>query len=97
MKKVVLIGGVLIVFLTTGSAFAFKCGTNLVKTGDKTFEVIKKCGEPISKEVVGYRLTKDKNVEFEIKEWVYEHKGGRHYFLTFHGTTLVNIESRKID
>lgn len=97
MNKKAFIWGVLILFLTAGNALAFRCGTNIVEIGDKTFEVMKKCGDPVSKEVVGYRLTKNRDVEMEIKEWVYEHKGGRYYFLTFSGTTLVNIESRKID
>jgi hypothetical protein len=66
-----------------------------VKIGDKTFEVTQRCGEPISKETVGYTLTERGTRELEIKEWIYGPQNGVYYYLTFHGTTLVQIESRK--
>lgn len=42
-----------IVFATT----AFRCGPNLVSVGDTDQEVIRKCGEPTSKEVTGEKTT----------------------------------------
>jgi hypothetical protein len=71
-----------------------RCGTNLVSKGDKTFEVKKKCGEPIAKESVGFTLKGDRR-ELEIKEWIYGPQNGVYYYLTFHGTDLVNVESRR--
>lgn len=94
MRKKILIFTAIFGLLTNG-AYAFRCGTKIVEPGDKTFEVLQKCGEPVLKEVVGYRLNKTKDIEFEIKEWVYGPRGGSYYFLTFHGTTLINVESRK--
>jgi len=73
---------------------ALRCGNHLVNTSDKTFEVSQKCGDPISKETVGYTV-KGESREFEIKEWIYGPWNGQYYYLTFHGTTLVNIESRR--
>jgi hypothetical protein len=84
---------VLAVFFATDT-FALRCGKHLVDTGDKSFEVLKKCGEPTSKETVGYTLKGDRR-ELKIKEWIYGPWNGQYYYLTFHGTTLVNIESRR--
>ena len=85
---------VVFIFMTSTDGLAFRCGSHLVNTGDKSFEVSQKCGDPISKETVGYTVKGDMR-EFEIKEWIYGPWNGQYYYLTFHGTTLVQIESRK--
>lgn|GEM_PF-3618640 len=59
-KSIILVGLILpllVITLITTNAFAFRCGVHLVKTGDKTFEIIQRCGDPVSKETVGYTLT----------------------------------------
>ncbi|MBN1842922.1 MAG: DUF2845 domain-containing protein [Deltaproteobacteria bacterium] len=98
-KSIILVGlffSLLVITLIPTDVFAFRCGVHLVKTGDKTFEVIQRCGDPVSKETVGYTLTTTgKRRELEIKEWIYGPTNGYYYYLTFHGTTLVNIESRR--
>ena len=95
MKRIVCFSMVFILlFGTVTGVWAFRCGTRLVSAGDKTFEVLKKCGEPLSKETVGYTLRRDRR-ELEIKEWIYGPENGVYYYLTFHGTDLVNIESRR--
>lgn len=76
------------------NVYAFRCSIHLVQVGDKTSEVARKCGQPKFKEIVGYIITKNKKRELQIKEWVYGPKNGRYYYLTFHGTKLVDIESR---
>jgi hypothetical protein len=38
--------GLLLVALSRGPAFAFRCGTKVVSIGDTQSEVINKCGEP---------------------------------------------------
>jgi hypothetical protein len=42
----VLLLGLALVFAAAGDLFAMRCGNDLVLTGDREFEVIKKCGEP---------------------------------------------------
>lgn len=79
--------------LTVNIAFAFRCGSGLIAIGDRHFEVSKKCGEPISKEAVGYTITTDKKRELKIEEWVYGPKGGYYYYLIFEGGILVEIKS----
>lgn len=55
MKKtltIVLI--VLLLFIATNTAFAIRCGDNLISVGDLKNVVLVKCGEPFSKEIIGY-------------------------------------------
>jgi hypothetical protein len=83
-----------VTLLAAPHAFGFRCGTQLVNIGDKIFEVSSKCGEPVSKETVGYTLKNDRR-ELEIKEWIYGPWNGVYYYLTFHGTDLIDIEQRR--
>ena len=70
------------------SANSFRCrNSKLVKKGDYQHEVLKKCGDPISK--AEYSLATLNAV------WVYDMGPGRYtYFLTFHNSKLQNIESK---
>lgn len=82
--------------LTVNTAFAdrsFRCDGALIERGDRRFEVLKACGEPVSKDVVGYTITRDGTRELEIEEWVYGPKHGHYYYLTFIGGRLAGIES----
>jgi len=74
---------------------SFRCGNDLVSIGDRSFEVLKKCGEPVSKEQIGYTITRDKKRELKIDEWIYGPKNGVHYYLIFVGNELVEIKSIK--
>jgi hypothetical protein len=87
---------ILVVFyllLTANVALAFRCGGDLILIGDRSFTVLRKCGEPISKEIIGYTLTGDRKREFKIEEWVYGPIGSRYIHLIFEGGKLVKIES----
>ena len=75
------------------TVFALRCGTDLVRVGDHKFEVVNKCGEPVSKELVGYTITKDNKRELKIEEWVYGPRNGYYYLLIFEGAKLVEIKS----
>ena len=81
--------------LAQSPAWALRCGTQLVEPGDKTFEVRRACGEPISEELVGYTLSPNGERELVIKEWIYGPRSGVYDYLIFHGTTLVEIETRR--
>jgi hypothetical protein len=77
-------------------AHALRCGKQLVNVGDLKHEVKLACGEPISKEVIGYI---DKNVlggdrirVLKIEEWIIL-SDGYYYSLVFEGNRLKKIES----
>lgn len=94
MKKVVLMT-ILSLLSLAGNAFALRCGNELAKEGDLKHEVRVACGEPLSREVIGY-IDKERNGDrirvLEIEEWIVEAQG-YYYSLIFEGNVLVRIES----
>ena len=81
--------------LTVNTAFAdrsFRCGGDLIERGDRRLKVLQACGEPVSKDVVGYTVRGGVR-ELKIEEWVYGPKDGHYYYLTFIGGRLAEIES----
>ena len=86
-------------------SLALRCGSDLVNVGDLKIEVQLACGEPFSKESIGYidqiRYTDQKNngnkesVErirvMSIEEWIIKEKNN-YYSLVFEGNTLKTIE-----
>ena len=69
--------------LSPGPAYAFRCGRRLVLVGDSTFDVRRKCGEPVSiDQRVIYRAVPEQSLDGSflepvfipvmIKEWIYD-------------------------
>lgn len=79
--------------LADASASTLRCDKGIVSEGDRTSEVITKCGRPENKSFVGYASGGDVPVE----EWVYSRSGGMLYFLRFEGGRLTSIESKRGD
>ena len=85
-----------------GSAHAsstLRCGSQVVSTGDRAFEVQQKCGEPVSQEVLGTQETFNSNYRrseaVRIEEWIYGPDNGMYQYLRFEGGRLVGIESKR--
>ncbi|CAI8954162.1 hypothetical protein ALP99_00942 [Pseudomonas syringae pv. tomato] len=76
-----------------------RCGSQLVSTGDRAFEVQQKCGEPVSQEVLGtqetFNSTYRKSEAVRIEEWIYGPDNGMYQYLRFEGGRLVRIESKR--
>ena len=103
----------LIIFLTLttflsipSTSFALRCGSKLVDIGDLKINVQLACGEPFSKETIGYvdqvrytdQKTKNDNKEIverirvmSIEEWIIKDKNN-YYSLIFEGSTLKSIK-----
>ncbi len=83
----------------SGGAFAhgqtLRCGTQLVSTGDRTFEVERKCGPPVQRDLVGSTLGAYARQELVIEEWLYGPDNGMFRILTFEGNRLKRIETRR--
>ena len=54
MMRLLLILTLVTLINLPGSAFALRCGSDLVEVGKLKFEVLLACGEPVSKEVIGH-------------------------------------------
>ncbi|WP_312956458.1 DUF2845 domain-containing protein [Pseudomonas songnenensis] len=90
-----LVAGVLLATITNVQADTMRCGSQLVTTGDRTFEVERKCGTPEHRDLVGYTLSRNDRQEFALEEWVYGPRNGMLSILTFEGNRLVRIETRR--
>ncbi|MGB3595887.1 DUF2845 domain-containing protein [Pseudomonas neustonica] len=89
LSSLVLLGSL----LCSMNAYALRCGTNLVREGDLKFKVLQSCGEPISRETIGYidRQQIGNRVRvMNIEEWIYK-VSGNYQSLEFEGNELVKI------
>jgi hypothetical protein len=81
------------------AASTLRCGSQLISTGDRAFEVQQKCGEPVSQEVLGTQETFNSNYRksqaVRIEEWIYGPDHGMYQYLRFEGGRLVRIDSRR--
>lgn len=77
---------------------SLRCESRLISTGDSAREVLAKCGEPASRDLLGYRERFDywgSRHELVVEEWVYGPRNGMYYYLRFEGNRLVDIDSRR--
>ncbi|WP_349616290.1 DUF2845 domain-containing protein [Azotobacter salinestris] len=80
-------------------AATLRCDNRLISTGDSIHEVLTKCGEPVSRDLLGYRERRDDwgfHHELVVEEWVYGPRNGMYYFLRFEDNRLVDIDSRRV-
>ena len=83
----------LLALLFSLPAHALRCGTSIVDEGDLKLEGLQACGEPISREVIGYVDSvqlNDRIRVMNIEEWIYQ-INGNYQSLEFEGNRLVRI------
>ena len=83
---------------TAEASSTLRCGSKLISTQDLASEIEAKCGEPASRDFLGYREVIDYYGfvnEVPIEEWVYGPKNGMYYFLRLEGNRLIKIESKR--
>ena len=100
MRKLILIGlAFLILSLIGNNVFGFTIGNEIVSVGDLKHEVLLKCGEPKSKEIIGYidRIVSDERIRvMKIEEWIVavtSYGKTYYYSLVFEGNELKEIKS----
>ncbi|MBC9249444.1 hypothetical protein A9179_04045 [Pseudomonas alcaligenes] len=86
--------------LATGAeaGSTLRCGSNLISLDDLSSEVQAKCGNPVSRDNLGYREVVDYygfTQEVLVEEWIYGPKNGMYYYLRLEGNRLVKIESKR--
>lgn len=102
MRKTIIPLG-LFLCLSAPAAWALRCGSLLVNTGDYKFEVLRKCGEPVFTDsrielrvvrLYGPGLELGQYVPVMIDEWTYDFGPNRFVqLLRFENGRLVDIES----
>ncbi|CAE6940992.1 conserved exported protein of unknown function [Pseudomonas marincola] len=79
-------------------AASMRCSSALVTSGDPTSEVLQKCGEPISRDFLGYIEVRDAwgySQELEVEEWSYGPTNGMYHYLRFEGGRLKRVKSAR--
>lgn len=102
MKSLPLLAGLLLSDLAltplSQAASTLRCQSNLISLQDRTSEVLAKCGEPATKEFLGYREVVDYYGGITlvgIDEWSYGPRNGMYYYLRFEANRLVRIDSKR--
>lgn len=88
----------LVLVLSASQAWAadtLRCGSQLISVGDRSSEVLHKCGEPVSRDLLGYKRSADRREEFQVEEWTYGPNGGMYQYLRFEGNRLKQITSKR--
>lgn len=76
-------------------ADTLRCGSQLISVGDREFEVQQKCGEPIARNIIGYKRSVNRREEVQIDEWIYGPNNGMYQYLRFEGGRLLRIDSKR--
>lgn len=98
MLRLSLLALTLLLAMAAQAGSTLRCGSKLVSTGDLASEVQAKCGEPASRDFLGYREATDYYghiTEVAIEEWVYGPRSGMYYFLRLEGNRLTKIDSKR--
>lgn len=92
MKKLLLCAAFLL-FSTSVSAASFRCGRALVKVGESSNALIKKCGSPLrkfsSKETINHHGHQSL---VGVSNWVYERRGKKDMIVSVSGGTVKKIQ-----
>lgn len=79
-------------------AATLRCGSGLITSDDHLSEVQSKCGEPATRQFLGYREVIDYyggTTQVPIEEWSYGPRNGMYYYLRFEANRLINVESKR--
>jgi len=92
MVKFILITIFTLVSINT-SADSFRCGRKIVKTGESTNALIKKCGHPVRKYNGKETLTNQgRSSLVGVSNWVYERRGKKDMIVTVLRGSIVKVQ-----
>ena len=85
---------VLFVFLSNNAvATSFRCGRMLVKVGESTNALMKKCGSPIRKYTSNETINDHGRVQrVGVSNWVYERKGKKDMIVSLRSGAVIKIQ-----
>jgi len=82
-----------IFFSGIAEADSFRCGRKVVKQGDSSSSLTKKCGNPLrkysSKEIV---TDQGRQSNVAVSNWVYERKRGKDMIVSVRSGTVIKIQ-----
>jgi hypothetical protein len=87
--------GLLLAAGHASAATTLRCGSHLVSVGDRSSEVLRKCGEPTARDDLGYKRSVNRREEYPVEEWTYGPNSGMYQYLRFERNRLVEITSSR--
>ncbi len=84
--------------LPAAAATTLRCGSSLISSGSTINEVLQKCGEPLTRDMLGTILKTGNygdTYELQVEEWSYAPRNGMYQFLRFEGGRLVRVDSKR--
>jgi len=91
--KILLLVTVSILFSDVAAADSFRCGRKIVKHGDSSSALIKKCGKPArkfsSKEIISDQGRQSK---VSVSNWVYERNRKKDMIVSVRSGTVIKIQ-----
>ena len=92
MGKLLLFTIFIFVFSST-SADSFRCGRTIVKGGESSTALTKKCGQPIRKFSSKETITENgRRSRVSVSNWVYERSGKKDMIVSVHSGTVIKIK-----
>jgi hypothetical protein len=90
----------IVAFLMTvtsaGADSRMHCGNSFVNIGERAYRIQRECGEPATKQIIGYTIDQQERRELTIEEWIYGPRdGGYFYIITFVGGKVSKIASER--
>jgi hypothetical protein len=98
VKRLILpvMGVLLFAIASAGANGSMRCGSSFVKIGERAYLVQRDCGEPVTKQLIGYTINQQERRELTIEEWIYGPRdGGYFYIITFVGGKVSRISSER--
>lgn len=81
------------VFSVNAVADSFRCGRSLVKPGESSNALIKKCGDPLRKYSSKETVNDDgRQSRVGVSNWVYERRGKKDMIVSVRSGTVIKIE-----
>ena len=87
--------GLVLIASQAAASDTLRCGSQLVSLGDRASEVLQKCGEPVSRDLLGYKRSANRREEFQVEEWTYGPSNGMYQYLRFESNRLKQINSKR--
>lgn len=83
---------------TEAGAETLRCGTKLIREDDLAIQVREKCGDPVSEELIGYKLGAAPpglrgERELKIEQWIYGPDQGYYHVVIFEGGRVRSIDN----
>jgi hypothetical protein len=95
MKRALYLLALPLLVISYDASAGFRCGQRLVNEGDRSSEVLRKCGQPATRDLIGYTDTLNGYLGLQVEEWSYGPNNGLYYYLIFEGGRLRQIETKR--